>query len=452
MVHAFDDWRIPATQFYKRQKGVLMPDVLDMIGGSAAMRAVQEEIEYGATVRIDVLDEPVEEPLGRARGRGRRRGGRAAAGSTTRVSPTPMRTSSSATRCCTPGRSPPTPRCATSFARRSPRRCTPRSAGRPGAACSCSPAPRARARPRSQRRCARVTPASGWTVGALGLDGVRAAVALATHTEDAAVAVGIAEDVDDVRRALPRLGRPDLLVAIAPAIVPGDEAGLARTAELLAELPGSRCPSRPACRRHRARDAGRDAALPAPSAREGPASGRARRGRHDRRRRLARAARAARAPLDGVRCRRRSLRHRRAERPRLEVAAVSDAVDEQPDEKPAKKAKKAKKAATRRPARRPPRSRAEHDRSRPAPARARPRSRACARPRRSARWRSWRCCRTRGHPLDHCIMRGLVAGIVGYFVGWYVGVTVWRQLDPRRAPRWPSPSAPPLQKAEATPS
>ena len=31
-------------------------------------------------------------------------------------------------------------------------------------------------------------------------------------------------------------------------------------------------------------------------------------------------------------------------------------------------------------------------------------------------------------PLDHCILRGLVAGIVGYFVGWYVGVTVWRQL------------------------
>ena len=77
----------------------------------------------------------------------------------------------------------------------------------------------------------------GLSVGALGLDGVRAAVALATHTEDAAVAVGIAEDVEDVRRALPRLGRPDLLVAIAPTIVPGDEARLARTAELLAELP-----------------------------------------------------------------------------------------------------------------------------------------------------------------------------------------------------------------------
>ena len=77
----------------------------------------------------------------------------------------------------------------------------------------------------------------GLTVAALGLDGVRAAVALATHTEDAAVSVGIAEDVDDVRRALPRLGRPDLLVAIAPTIVPGDEARLAQTAELLAELP-----------------------------------------------------------------------------------------------------------------------------------------------------------------------------------------------------------------------
>jgi hypothetical protein len=35
---------------------------------------------------------------------------------------------------------------------------------------------------------------------------------------------------------------------------------------------------------------------------------------------------------------------------------------------------------------------------------------------------------TAGIPLDHCIMRGLVAGSVGYFVGWYVGVTVWRQL------------------------
>ena len=77
----------------------------------------------------------------------------------------------------------------------------------------------------------------GLTVAALGLDGVRAAVSLATHTEDAAVSVGIAEDVEDVRRALPRLGRPDLLVAIAPTIVPGDEARLARTAELLAELP-----------------------------------------------------------------------------------------------------------------------------------------------------------------------------------------------------------------------
>jgi hypothetical protein len=77
----------------------------------------------------------------------------------------------------------------------------------------------------------------GLSVGALGLDGVRAAVALATHTEDAAVAVAIAEDVDDVRRALPRLGRPDLLVAIAPTVVPGDEARRARTAEVLAELP-----------------------------------------------------------------------------------------------------------------------------------------------------------------------------------------------------------------------
>ena len=77
----------------------------------------------------------------------------------------------------------------------------------------------------------------GLSVAALGLDGVRAAVALATNTEDAAVAVGIAEDVDDVRRALPRLGKPDLLVAIAPTVVPGDEAGRARTAELLAELP-----------------------------------------------------------------------------------------------------------------------------------------------------------------------------------------------------------------------
>jgi len=35
---------------------------------------------------------------------------------------------------------------------------------------------------------------------------------------------------------------------------------------------------------------------------------------------------------------------------------------------------------------------------------------------------------TAGVPLDHCLLRGLVAGIVGYFVGWYVGVTVWRQL------------------------
>jgi flagellar biosynthesis GTPase FlhF len=78
----------------------------------------------------------------------------------------------------------------------------------------------------------------GLSVAALGLDGVRAAVALATHTEDAAVAVAIAEDADDVRRALPRLGRPDVLVAIAPTVVPGDEARLARTAELLAELPG----------------------------------------------------------------------------------------------------------------------------------------------------------------------------------------------------------------------
>jgi flagellar biosynthesis protein FlhF len=78
---------------------------------------------------------------------------------------------------------------------------------------------------------------AGLSVAALGLDGVRAAVALATHTEDAAVAVGIAEDVEDVRRALPRLGRPDLLVAIAPTIVPGDEGRRARTAELLAELP-----------------------------------------------------------------------------------------------------------------------------------------------------------------------------------------------------------------------
>jgi hypothetical protein len=78
---------------------------------------------------------------------------------------------------------------------------------------------------------------AGFSVGALGLDGVRAAVALATNTEDAAVAVGIAEDVDDVRRALKRLDRPDLLLAVAPTIVPGDEAGVARAAELLAELP-----------------------------------------------------------------------------------------------------------------------------------------------------------------------------------------------------------------------
>jgi flagellar biosynthesis GTPase FlhF len=77
----------------------------------------------------------------------------------------------------------------------------------------------------------------GLSAAALGLDGVRAAVALATNTEDAAVSVGIAEDVEDVRRALPRLGRPDLLVAIAPTVVPGDEARRARTAELLAELP-----------------------------------------------------------------------------------------------------------------------------------------------------------------------------------------------------------------------
>src|SRR5262249_52355133 len=31
---------------------------------------------------------------------------------------------------------------------------------------------------------------------------------------------------------------------------------------------------------------------------------------------------------------------------------------------------------------------------------------------------------TAGVPLDHCMLRGLVAGIVGYFVGWYVGVTI----------------------------
>ena len=77
----------------------------------------------------------------------------------------------------------------------------------------------------------------GLSVAALGLDGIRSAVALATHTEDAAVAVGVAEDAGDVARALPRLGRPDLLVAVAPTIVPGDEARRARTAELLAGLP-----------------------------------------------------------------------------------------------------------------------------------------------------------------------------------------------------------------------
>jgi hypothetical protein len=77
----------------------------------------------------------------------------------------------------------------------------------------------------------------GLSVAALGLDGVRSAVSLAAHTEDAAVAVGIAEDAEDVHRALPRLGRPDLLVAIAPTPVPGDEPGRARTAELLAALP-----------------------------------------------------------------------------------------------------------------------------------------------------------------------------------------------------------------------
>jgi flagellar biosynthesis GTPase FlhF len=78
---------------------------------------------------------------------------------------------------------------------------------------------------------------AGLAVAALGLDGVRSAVALATETEDATVAVGIAVDGEDVRRALPRLGRPDLLVAIAPTLVPGDDARRARMAELLAELP-----------------------------------------------------------------------------------------------------------------------------------------------------------------------------------------------------------------------
>jgi flagellar biosynthesis GTPase FlhF len=78
---------------------------------------------------------------------------------------------------------------------------------------------------------------AGISVAALGLDGVRAAAALAAKTEDAAVAIGVAEDVEDVRRWLPRFGRPDLLVAIAPTVVPGDEARRARTAELLAELP-----------------------------------------------------------------------------------------------------------------------------------------------------------------------------------------------------------------------
>jgi hypothetical protein len=99
---------------------------------------------------------------------------------------------------------------------------------------------------------------------------------------------------------------------------------------------------------------------------------------------------------------------------------VSELTVEQPDEKPAKKPKKAKGKAEQ--SRVPTVALAGHPRAPGAIARLRSTAALGA-----AAFVAL-LSHVAGVPLDHCILRGLLAGIVGYFVGWYVGVTVWRAL------------------------
>lgn len=77
---------------------------------------------------------------------------------------------------------------------------------------------------------------AGLAVAALGLDGVRGAVRLASGTEDANVALGVAQEESEVTQAVARLGHVDLLVAVLPAVIPGDHMQQQRLGAMAAAL------------------------------------------------------------------------------------------------------------------------------------------------------------------------------------------------------------------------
>ncbi len=77
---------------------------------------------------------------------------------------------------------------------------------------------------------------AGLAVAALGLDGVRGAVRLASGTEDANVALAVAQEESEVAQAVARLGHVDLLVAVLPAVIPGDHMQQQRLGAMTAAL------------------------------------------------------------------------------------------------------------------------------------------------------------------------------------------------------------------------